>query len=29
VAVISDLLQGDDPAGRVRAYLKAAAAHRL
>ena len=29
VAVISDLLQGDNPAGRVRAYLKAAAAHRL
>lgn len=29
VAVISDLLQGDDPAGRVRAYLKAAAAHGL
>lgn len=29
VAVISDLLQGNDPAGRVRAYLKAAAAHGL
>jgi thiamine-phosphate pyrophosphorylase len=29
IAVISDLLHGNDPAGRVRAYLKAAAAYRL
>jgi thiamine-phosphate pyrophosphorylase len=29
VAVISDLLEGNDPGARVRAYLKAAGAHRI
>jgi thiamine-phosphate pyrophosphorylase len=29
VAVISDLLEGNDPGARVRAYLKAADAHRI